>query len=46
MIDIHSHILPIVDDGAEDIEESIAMARIYLKNEIKKVIATPHYIEG
>jgi protein-tyrosine phosphatase len=46
MIDIHSHILPSVDDGAEDIEESIAMARIYLKNEIKKVIATPHYIEG
>ena len=46
MIDIHSHILPNVDDGAEDIEESIAMARIYLDNGIEKVIATPHYIEG
>ncbi len=41
MIDIHSHILPNVDDGAKDIEESLAMARIYLDNKINKVIATP-----
>lgn len=46
MIDIHSHILPNVDDGASDMEESLAMARIYLENGIDKVIATPHYIEG
>ncbi len=46
MIDIHSHILPNVDDGAKDIEESLAMARIYLDNKINKVIATPHYIDG
>lgn len=46
MIDIHSHILPGVDDGSKDIEMSIEMARIYEKNNIKKVIATPHYIEG
>lgn len=46
MIDIHSHILFNVDDGAEDMEESITMAKIYLDNGIKKVIATPHYIEG
>ncbi len=46
MIDIHSHILPNVDDGAEDMEESIAMGKICLDNGIEKVIATPHYIEG
>lgn len=46
MIDIHSHILPGVDDGAESIEESIAMSKIYLDNGINKIIATPHYIEG
>lgn len=46
MLDIHSHILPNVDDGAEDLEESIEMAKIYLDNGIDKVIATPHYIEG
>lgn len=46
MIDIHSHILPHVDDGSEDMEMSIEMARMYLESGIKTVIATPHYIEG
>lgn len=46
MIDIHSHILPSVDDGSKDMEMSIEMARMYLENRIGKVIATPHYIEG
>lgn len=46
MIDIHSHILPRVDDGAEDMEMSIDMARMYLDSGIKTVVATPHYIEG
>lgn len=46
MIDIHSHILPNVDDGAGCIEESVEMVKTYLDNGIKKVIATPHYIVG
>ncbi len=47
MIDIHNHILPSVDDGAEDIDESIKMAKFYLKSGISRIIATPpHYIEG
>lgn len=46
MIDIHSHILPSVDDGSEDMLMSLDMARMYLENGIKKVIATPHYIDG
>lgn len=46
MIDIHSHILQGVDDGSEDIAMSIDMAKMYLDNGIKTVIATPHYIEG
>lgn len=46
MIDIHSHILPGVDDGSKDMEMSMEMAKIYVENNIKKVIATPHYIEG
>ena len=45
MIDIHNHIIQGVDDGSKDIEMSLDMARIYLENGIKKVIATPHYIE-
>lgn len=45
MIDIHCHILPDVDDGAKEIDESIKMARIAEENGISKIVATPHYIE-
>lgn len=44
MIDIHSHILPNIDDGAENIETSIKMAQIAESEGIKKMIATPHFI--
>lgn len=46
IIDIHSHILPNVDDGSENMSMSIEMARLYLQNGIHRVIGTPHYIEG
>lgn len=43
MIDIHSHILPGIDDGADRIETSLEMLRIAQRNGIKKIAATPHY---
>lgn len=46
MYDMHSHILPNVDDGPNDIQESIEMAKIAEANGIRTIIATPHYIEG
>jgi protein-tyrosine phosphatase len=45
-IDIHSHILPHLDDGAKNIEESIKMAKIAYKEGIRTIIATPHYHLG
>jgi protein-tyrosine phosphatase len=42
MIDIHSHILPGLDDGAANMEEAIAMARIAVTAGIKQMVATPH----
>lgn len=45
MIDIHSHILPGVDDGAKDLAMSLEMGRQYVENGYTKVIATPHWIE-
>lgn len=46
MIDIHSHILPGVDDGAQTMDDAIAMARVAVKEGIKTIIATPHHKNG
>jgi len=42
MIDIHCHILPNFDDGAESLAESLAMAEIAAATGIRTIIATPH----
>ena len=46
MIDIHSHILPGLDDGASSLEESIEMCRIAIEDGIKAIVATPHVLKG
>ncbi|NBI29320.1 tyrosine-protein phosphatase [Chengkuizengella marina] len=46
MIDLHSHILPGIDDGAKDLEESVQLAREAVKQGITKMIATPHHRNG
>lgn len=46
MIDIHSHIIYGIDDGAADIEESMEIIRNLYKVGYTKVIATPHFIEN
>lgn len=42
MIDIHSHILPCLDDGAQSVEQSLRMFRIAANEGITEIIATPH----
>ena len=46
MIDLHSHILPGLDDGARSMEESLEMARIAERDGIEKIVATPHLFRG
>lgn len=46
MIDLHCHILPGIDDGAKDIEDSIDMARAAVAEGITHILATPHYKNG
>jgi len=41
-IDMHSHILPGVDDGAPTVKESIMMIKRFQELGFKKLIATPH----
>lgn len=45
-IDIHTHILPGIDDGPKNLEESATLAQCYMDMGITQVIATPHYIPG
>src|SRR5688572_11623644 len=42
--DIHSHILPGIDDGAHDIETSLQLVTGMCKLGITKAVATPHII--
>ncbi len=42
MIDIHTHILPGIDDGSQDMEESLEMARMAAECGVGTMIATPH----
>ena len=42
MIDLHAHILPGLDDGAADLEASVAMCRSAVAEGIRTVAATPH----
>lgn len=46
MIDIHTHILPGLDDGAQDLEAALLMARAAAADGIDRIIATPHVISG
>lgn len=46
MIDIHSHILPELDDGAGSLQESLAMGRLATADGIRMMVATPHVITG
>jgi len=42
MVDVHCHILPGIDDGAADIQESLAMAQSAICDGVTHIVATPH----
>jgi protein-tyrosine phosphatase len=45
MIDLHAHILPAVDDGPADLEESLDMVREAAEDGIETICAAPHLME-
>lgn len=45
MLDIHSHIVPGVDDGVQQLEEALQLLRCESDGGTRAFIATPHYIE-
>ncbi len=46
MIDIHSHILPGLDDGENDEKKVLNIIKQMSQNGVKTVFATPHYLDG
>jgi len=46
MIDYHCHILPGLDDGARNLDESLEIARILVDSGFTEVYCTPHLIKG
>ena len=42
MIDIHTHILPEIDDGAESLDDAYEMALMAVRSGVKALVATPH----
>ncbi|WP_445381968.1 tyrosine-protein phosphatase [Robiginitalea sp. IMCC43444] len=46
LVDIHNHILPGIDDGAKNIEESLGLIEAFGEIGITRFIATPHIMHG
>ncbi len=46
MVDLHSHLLPGVDDGAPDLTTALAMARLAVADGIAVMACTPHIYPG
>ena len=45
-VDLHSHLIPAIDDGAQTEEESIVLIRGMMQEGYRKFIATPHIYRG
>jgi protein-tyrosine phosphatase len=46
LIDMHCHLLPGLDDGPEDLQTSLGMARLAVANGLTHIICTPHIHPG
>lgn len=41
--DFHCHVLPGIDDGASDLDESVALIKMQMAQGVKNIVCTPHY---
>ena len=46
IFNVHNHILPEVDDGADDIKEALQMLELEYQDGVRTIIVTPHYRKG
>lgn len=43
IVDFHSHILPGIDDGSANLEESLELMRLSYRQGVEHMVATPHF---
>lgn len=43
IVDCHSHILPGIDDGSKNLEESLELLRLSARQGVSHMLATPHF---
>lgn len=43
IVDFHSHILPGIDDGSENLEESLELLQLSARQGVQHMVATPHF---
>ena len=43
LTDIHTHILPLIDDGASDITEALTLLKMQKQSGVNRVVLTPHF---
>lgn len=46
MIDLHAHLIPGIDDGASDSQESLALLRMAEEQGVSRIVCTPHWYPG
>ena len=46
MVDLHSHIIPGIDDGAKTMTDAVAMCRMAADDGVDTMVATPHRFDG
>ena len=46
MIDLHTHVLPAVDDGVETEDEAVELVRLAVQDGVRVIVATPHCRDG
>ncbi|MGR8809170.1 CpsB/CapC family capsule biosynthesis tyrosine phosphatase, partial [Leuconostoc citreum] len=46
MIDLHSHLLPGIDDGSQSMQASLQLARDAVGEGVEAALMTPHHMNG
>ena len=46
MIDLHTHILPGIDDGVKTEDDAVTFARVAVADGVTTIVATPHHRDG